>query len=115
MSLLEATGWIAFALNVWGNLALTSYSIRGWVIRLLSNAFWVAYSVDAGAWALLANHVVFAGINIVGWIRWSDLTAGEKEAPASSVHQGGAQGAPVSTHVCGGDGQAGAPTEDTDG
>lgn len=43
------------------------------------------------------------------------LTAGEKEAPASSVHQGGAQGAPVSTHVCGGDGQAGAPTEDTDG
>lgn len=71
MSLWELAGWLAFALNVWGNLSLTNKSIHGWVIRLASNVFWVAYSYDTATWALLANHVAFGAINIVGWVRWS--------------------------------------------
>ena len=71
MSPWELAGWVAFALNVWGNLALTNKSTHGWVIRLASNVFWIAYSYDTSAWALLANHVAFGGINVVGWIRWS--------------------------------------------
>lgn len=69
--MLELTGWIAFALNVWGNLALTGLSVHGWVIRLACNGFFIPYAVHTEAWALLANHIVFAGINILGWYRWT--------------------------------------------
>lgn len=78
----QAVGWLALALNVWGNLRLTSKGSAGWMIRLASNACWIVYSVDTAAWALLANHVLFAGINVYGWRRWNgerrreaDLTA----------------------------------------
>ena len=66
----EALGWIAFALNVWGNLALTKQSNRGHVIRLGSNACWIVYAPFTGAWALLINHLTFAGINMLGYVRW---------------------------------------------
>lgn len=71
MTVWDLAGWVAMVLNIWGNLALTDKSIKGWAIRLVSNAFWIVYSVDTQAWALLANHVAFAGINVVGWVRWS--------------------------------------------
>jgi hypothetical protein len=64
-------GWLAFALNVWGNLALTSKGVRGWIIRLACNVCWMPYSVHTEAWALLANHVLFAGINVYGWRKWT--------------------------------------------
>jgi hypothetical protein len=67
----EWVGWLAFALNVWGNLALTSMGVRGWIIRLASNACWIGYSVETQAWALLVNHGLFAGINVYGWWKWS--------------------------------------------
>ena len=67
----ETFGWLAMGLNVWGNLALTSYNRTGWIVRLVSNAAWIVYSIWAGAWPLLANHVVFAVINCIGWSRWS--------------------------------------------
>lgn len=54
---------VAFALNVWGNLELTKQTNRGHIIRLLSNACWLSYSVVMGAWALFLNHATFAGIN----------------------------------------------------
>lgn len=69
----ELFGWLAFAVNVWGNLALTSLSVRGWVIRLVANALWLVYAARVGATALLANHVLFAVINLYGWWRWSRL------------------------------------------
>lgn len=66
----QILGWVAFALNVWGNLALTTKGVRGWVIRVFSNACWIPYGLATTAWALTANHVLFAGINIYGWRRW---------------------------------------------
>ena len=66
----EIVGWLGFALNLWGNLALTRYDAWGWIIRLGSNVAWVAYSANAGVWPLLANHITFAGVNVLGWIRW---------------------------------------------
>lgn len=68
---LEILGWVALALNIWGNLALTKKGIRGWIIRLACNACWIPYSIYTGAWALLANHATFAVINIYGWYKWS--------------------------------------------
>jgi len=69
----QAIGFLAFALNVWGNLALTKMGNRGHVIRLVANAVWIVYSITCGAWALTANHIVFAGINILGYTRWKRL------------------------------------------
>lgn len=73
MSPMEFVGWVAFALNVWGNLALTKVSNRGHVIRLCSNACWLVYAPYTGAWALFANHFTFAGINMLGCYRWRKL------------------------------------------
>lgn len=75
MELAEAMGWVAFGLNVWGNLALTNLSVRGWVIRLVSNAAWLIYSGYVGAWPLFGNHAVFALINVYGWVKWEKQRA----------------------------------------
>lgn len=69
----QGVGFVAFALNVWGNLELTKVGNRGHVIRLVANAVWIAYSITCGAWALTANHIVFAGINVLGYTRWRRL------------------------------------------
>ena len=34
----QALGWLALALNVWGNLALTAKGRSGWIVRLACNA-----------------------------------------------------------------------------
>lgn len=69
----QGIGFLAFVLNVWGNLELTKVGNRGHIIRLVANAVWIAYSITCGAWALTANHIVFAGINILGYRRWKRL------------------------------------------
>ena len=69
--LLQAMGWLALGLNVWGNLALAKKGTVGWLIRLACNFAWVVYSFSFGVWPLLANHVLFAGINVYGWREWS--------------------------------------------
>lgn len=74
----QVLGWIAFALNVAGNLMLTSKGVRGWIVRLASNLFWIPYSIDTAAWALLANHLLFAVINIYGWAKWTALQSETK-------------------------------------
>ena len=70
MSITVFIGWIAFALNVAGNLMLTGMTNRGHVVRLCSNACWLIYAPSQGAWALFANHCTFACINVIGWARW---------------------------------------------
>ena len=67
----QALGWLAFALNVWGNLELTGKTRRGWLVRLVCNACWMPYSIMTDAWPLLANHLLFALINVHGWRKWS--------------------------------------------
>jgi hypothetical protein len=69
-SLFSIIGWVAFALNVAGNLMLTGMTNRGHAIRLCSNACWLIYAPATGAWALFANHCTFAVINVIGYVRW---------------------------------------------
>lgn len=76
----EVIGWVAFALNVWGNLALTKQSNRGHVIRLCSNACWIVYAPFTGAWALLINHLTFACINVLGFYRWRKIERAKLES-----------------------------------
>lgn len=71
MSLWNALGWIAAALNVWGNLALIQKGVKGWIIRLATNLAWLPYGIVTGAWAITANHALFVLINGYGWWKWS--------------------------------------------
>jgi hypothetical protein len=59
-------GWVAFALNVWGNWALTTKGLRGWIIRIACNLCWMPYGIYTRSWALLANHLLFIVINCHG-------------------------------------------------
>ena len=63
-------GWVAFGLNVWGNLSLTTKSKRGWIIRIACNLCWMPYGIYTRAWALFGNHLVFVVINAYGWWKW---------------------------------------------
>lgn len=63
-------GWVAAVLNVWGNLALTTKGLRGWIIRIACNLCWMPYGIYTRAWALCANHLLFVAINSYGWWKW---------------------------------------------
>ena len=69
----QTIGLLAWVLNVWGNLELTKVGNRGHIIRLGANAVWIVYSITCGAWALTANHITFAAINVLGFVRWRRL------------------------------------------
>lgn len=79
----QAVGVLAFVLNVWGNLELTKVGNRGHIIRLCSNACWLVYSPLVGAWALMLNHMTFAGINVLGFVRWRRF---EREGRIAARH-----------------------------
>ncbi len=86
----SALGWVAAGLNVWGNLALTTKGVRGWIIRIACNLCWMPYGVYTAAWALCANHLLFIAINSYGWWKWTAderrvLTPGE--TPPTSIHE----------------------------
>lgn len=68
--LVEVLGWLAFGLNVWGNLAIGNRSAKGFIVRLACNATWLVYSAATGAWPLFGNHAVFAAINIHCYRKW---------------------------------------------
>ena len=71
LTLAELVGFVGFALNVWGNLALTSKSTHGWTIRIASNLCWGAYGFGSASWPNLVNAATFFGINCYGLWRWT--------------------------------------------
>lgn len=68
--LIEAVGIVAFLTNVWANILIARKSETGWVVRLVSNAFWLAFGIAAFSVANILNAVTFAGINVYGLLRW---------------------------------------------
>jgi hypothetical protein len=67
----EAIGMFGFATNVAGNLLLTARSQHGWWVRIVSNGLWLAYAGSTASYAVTANAIVFSGINVYGWWKWS--------------------------------------------
>lgn len=67
----EITGYLATALNVAGNLMLAKQSVSGWLVRMLTNVVYVVYAlqIEQGM-PVVANHVLFFGINIYGFYSW---------------------------------------------
>ena len=66
----EAIGFVAFGLNVAGNWLLTSKSITGWQVRILSNIAQLAYALLILSPYLIVNSIVFLWINVCGLVRW---------------------------------------------
>lgn len=71
MTVVLAIGYLATALNVLGNLMLAHKNLLGWLVRLAVNALYVVYAaqIDDGG-PMVANHVVFAAINVHGFVLW---------------------------------------------
>ena len=67
---INAAGFAAFALNVWGNLLLARKATSGWLLRIASIVLWGAYGLGAASWPNVANAVVFFGINVYGLRKW---------------------------------------------
>ena len=68
--LTEGVGLVAFATNVWANILIARKSETGWIIRLVSNVFWLAFGIVALSIANMLNAVTFAAINVYGLRRW---------------------------------------------
>lgn len=69
--LIEATGYFATALNVAGNLMLAKMSIRGWIVRMVTNVVYIVYALQISqGLPVVANHVLFLGINAYGLWQW---------------------------------------------
>lgn len=66
----ELIGFLAFALNVWGNWALTDKRASGWWVRIGSNVAQLAYALVVFGPYLLTNAVVFGAINVRGIVKW---------------------------------------------
>jgi hypothetical protein len=66
----EAVGLAAFATNVWANILLARKAEAGWVVRLVANAFWLAFGIIAFSIANILNSVTFAVINVYALRRW---------------------------------------------
>lgn len=69
----EWVGFVACALNVWGNWALADKNARGWWIRIASNAAQLAYALFVWSPYLIVNAVTFGGINVHGIVKWRRL------------------------------------------
>ena len=72
--MVEAIGYLAFAMNVAGNLMLARLNAFGWLVRLATNIAWIVYAVQVpGGGPMWANHAAFFAINLYGWRRWQSL------------------------------------------
>ncbi len=71
-SWVEWVGFAATATNLWGNWMLARLQKGGWWLRLLTNAIWIVYAFYAEqGLPVMVNHVLFLGINVSGWMKWS--------------------------------------------
>lgn len=55
--LIEVVGVVAFLTNVWANILIAHKSETGWVVRLVSNAFWLVFGIAAFSVANILNAV----------------------------------------------------------
>lgn len=69
--MVEVIGYLAFGLNVAGNLMLARMNVWGWIVRLVTNVAWIAYAVQIpGGGPMWANHAMFLFINLYGFRAW---------------------------------------------
>ena len=75
MTVVEGVGYLAFVLNVVGNLMLARLNVWGWIVRLVTNVAWIIYAVQVpGGGPMWMNHAAFFAINVYGWKKWRSTT-----------------------------------------
>lgn len=79
MRIQEILGFLFFALNVAGNLLLTSRSVRGWYVRLAANVVQITYAYSISSPSHELNGATFLFINVVGIYRWRLVQAGHDD------------------------------------
>jgi nicotinamide mononucleotide transporter len=62
--------WIALAFSVIGIVLNADRNIWCWPVWLLSNLFWILYSVKTKQKALFTLWAVFSVFNAYGWWKW---------------------------------------------
>ncbi|KKM72272.1 hypothetical protein LCGC14_1422200 [marine sediment metagenome] len=70
--MIEIVGFLAFALNVFGNLLLAWKRIEGWIVRIASIVLWGIYAYQIWSPSMIANAMTFFCINLYGWRKWAD-------------------------------------------
>lgn len=81
----EAIGFVAGALNVWGNLMLAQMRTAGWVVRLCTNLVWIWYAwYAANGLPVMVNHLLFLVVNVFGWVKWHRAARAGSLQPAVS-------------------------------
>lgn len=68
--IIEVLGFLAMGLNIWANIQLARMKDSGWILRLVCNAIWLIVGVMMLSPSIIANSLVFTGINIYGIRKW---------------------------------------------
>lgn len=85
----ELVGIVAFLTNVWANILIARKAESGWVVRLVSNVWWLAFGIAAASLANVLNAVTFAAINVYGLLRWrrERITANMNQSACADHYQ----------------------------
>lgn len=63
--------FLSFAASVIGTVLVIRKDRRGYAAWFVGNVGWVIYAALTGAAWLFLNQIVFAGLSVYGFLRWS--------------------------------------------
>ena len=70
MTLVDANGYLSFALNLLGNLFLAWKWRSGWAVRIAAIVSWGLFGVQTRSNPIMLNAVTFFFVNCYGWWKW---------------------------------------------
>ena len=74
---LQVVSFLALALSLAGNTLINFQRKIGFVVWIASNVAWIAVNfMGTVNWAQVAMFVVYAGLNVHGWLKWTRAERG---------------------------------------
>lgn len=67
---MKTLGWVATILSITGILLNANLIIWCWSVWILSNVFWIIWSINKKEWSQLVLWIIFLITNIYGWYQW---------------------------------------------
>ncbi len=82
--------WVAMGTSLLAVYLLGQKNRLGFASFLVSNAIWVVVGMLATSWGIVAGNVIFFGLNVRGWLKWTAASqaTSEKEEPLRVVAGG---------------------------
>lgn len=59
-----------FALTLWSLVLLGSHKRSGFLVGAVAALAWIGFAAHAGSWPTIVANLVFAGLNLRGWVNW---------------------------------------------